>query len=199
MGFLSSTSSVSRYYIEGKFDDAITAHVENGLSRYAIPDTEENVSDISIGWVPFENPYIPDFSQYGFTFGPYFLFSLRVDKKNIPSKLVQKHVAIETAKRIEKSGRSFLSKNEKAQLKEAVIEQLTRKMPSIPNIYNVLWHYETATLLFFSTQKAANELFETLFLKTFDLKIVRLFPYTMVEKRCTLSDTQKDIILNQPI
>jgi len=197
MSFLSSSSSISRYYIEGKFDDSIMENIQNGLEKNCIPEIESEYSEVSAGWTPFESPYKPDFNKFGFSFGSYFLFNLRIDKKSIPAKLIKKHISIETDKRLEKSGRDFISKNEKSEIKDFVIDNLMRIVPSIPNIYEILWNYEDANLFFFTTQKAANELFETIFFKSFDLKAIRLFPYTMIEKKSNFSDKQKDIIFNQ--
>ena len=195
MGLISSTHSMSRYHIEGEFDGSTMEAVRDGLIQNAIPEIESEYDDISAGWTPFESPYKPDFEKYSFIFGTYFLFSLRIDKKSIPSKLVQKNMTLEIDKKKKESGRDFISKNEKAEIKEMVLDILMHKIPSIPNIYDILWSYEEKTLILFSTQKAANELFETLFLKSFNHKPIRIFPYTMVEKLGNLTDAEKDRFL----
>ncbi|WDP90789.1 MAG: recombination-associated protein RdgC [Desulfobacter sp.] len=196
MGFISSTHSLSRYHIEGEFDGSTMEAVREGLIQNAIPEIESEYDEISAGWTPFESPYKPDFEKYSFIFGTYFLFSLRIDKKSIPAKLVQKHMAIEIEKKKEETGRDFLSKNEKAEIKEFILDILMHKIPSIPSIYDILWSYEEKSLYLFSTQKAANELFETLFFKSFNHKPVRIFPYTMVEKLGKFTDTEKDRFLS---
>ena len=197
MAFLSSSSSISRYYVEGKFDDSIMENIQTGLEKNSLPEIESEYTEIAAGWTPFESPYKPDFNKFGFSFGTYFLFNLRIDKKSIPQKVIKKHISIEIDKRLEKSGRSFISKNEKSEIKDLIVDNLMRRIPSVPNIYEVLWNYEESNLFFFTTQKAANELFETIFFKSFDLKAIRLFPYTMIEKKSKLSNQQKDIIFNQ--
>ena len=93
-----------------------------------------------------------------------------------------------------KSGRDFISKQEKSEIKELVIDILMHKIPAIPNVYDVLWNYEEKNLYLYTTQKAANEFFETIFLKTFNLKPIRLFPYTIVETKSKFSNPQKDRI-----
>lgn len=195
MGLISSTHSMSRYHVEGSFDGSTMEEVRTGLIQNAIPKIESEYDEISAGWTPFESPYNPDFEKFSFIFGTYFLFSLRIDKKSVPAKLVQKHMALEIEKKKEESGRDFISKNEKAEIKEMVMDVLMHKIPSVPSIYDVLWSYEEKSLIIFSTQKAANELFETLFLKSFNHKPIRIFPYTTVEKLGRFSDTQKDRIL----
>ena len=195
MGFLSSTHSMSRYIIEGKFETDPMEEIRNGLIQNTIPRVESEYEEISAGWTPFESPYNPDFEKFSFIFGTYFLFSLRIDKKSIPAKLVQKQMAIEIEKKKEKTGRDFISKNEKSEIKEMVTDVLMHRMPAIPNVYDVLWSYEEDALFLFTTQKAANEFFETIFLKSFGLKAIRIFPYTLVEKKSEFTDPEKDRIM----
>jgi len=195
MGLISSTHSISRYYIDGEFTDGPAEGVRRGLIENTIPEIENEYDEISAGWTPLETPYKPDFQSASFIFGTYFAFSLRIDKKSIPAKLVQKYIAIEMEKKKKESGRPFISKNEKTEIKEMVIDILMHKTPFIPNIYDVLWDYEDKNLLLFSTQKAANELFETLFFKSFDHKPIKIFPYTIVEKLGRFSNDKKDRVL----
>jgi DNA recombination-dependent growth factor C len=195
MGFLSATLSMSRYRVMDRFDAEPMESVRNGLIRHAIPKIENEYEEISAGWTPYESPYLPDFEKFPFVFGTYFLFSLRIDKKSIPAKLVHKQMALEMEKKKAETGRDFLSKNEKSELKETVMDVLMHKMPFIPNVYDVLWDYEAGDLFLLSTQKAANEFFETLFFKSFNLKPVRLFPYTLVETGSAFSAAHKDRIM----
>ncbi len=196
MGLISSSHSMSRYYVEGSFDGSTMEEVREGLIQNAMPKIESEYDEISAGWTPVESPYNPDFEKFSFIFGTYFLFSLRIDKKSIPAKLVQKNMALEIEKKKEESGRDFISKNEKSEIKEMVLDILMHRIPSIPSLYDVLWSYEEKSLIIFSTQKAANELFETLFLKSFNHKPIRIFPYTLVEKLGKFSDDNKDRILS---
>ena len=195
MGLISSTHSVARYHIDGKIEGSINEKVREGLIKYSIPKIENEYDEISAGWTPLESPYNPDFESFSFQFGTYFVFSLRVDKKSIPAKLIQKYIAMEIEKKKEKSGRDFISKNEKSELKEHVIDILMHKIPAVPSLYDVLWDYEEKNLYLYTTQKAANEFFETIFLKSFKLKPIRLFPYTLIETKSSFQSSQKDKFL----
>lgn len=195
MGLISSTHAVSRYHVDGDIDGSVLEEVRNGLVKNAITKMESEYDEISAGWAPVESPYNPDFQKYTFQFGTYFLFSLRIDKKSIPAKLVQKHMALEIEKKLEQTGRDFISKNEKSEIKDHVMDILMHKVPAVPNIYDVLWDYEGKNLYFFTTQKAANEFFETIFFKSFHLKPIRLFPYTIVEKKSDFKADKKDRVL----
>lgn len=196
MGLISSTHSMSRYHIEGSFEAGVMDEVRRGLTENAIPKQENEYEELSAGWTPYESPYNPDFEKFSFIFGTYFLFSLRIDKKSIPAKLVQKEMALAIEKKKQESGRDFLSKNEKSELKETILDVLMHRIPSIPTIYDVLWSYEDKNLFLFTTQKAANELFETLFLNSFNLKAIRLFPYTIVETKSSFSASERDRVLS---
>jgi hypothetical protein len=92
--------------------------------------------------------------------------------------VLKKHYNMEMAKRLAESGRDYLSKAEKKQIKDHVLTVLSMRIPATPNIYDILWKYEDGMLWFFTNLKAANEALETLFTRSFKLRLVRLFPYT---------------------
>ncbi len=181
MGLLSSSSSLTRYRVEGKLENPVMETVYAGLIRNAIANIDDNAAEKAMGWTSFNDPFVPSFEGSSFTIGSYFLFSLRIDRKIIPAKVIQKYYAIELFKKLKASGREFLSRNEKKMLKEQVINLLTLRIPATPNIYNLLWSYETENLWFFTNLKKPCEELETLFLTSFNLKLVRLFPYTITE------------------
>lgn len=195
MGLLSSSVSVARYRVDGKIEENVMETIHAGLKQHAITTIEDEYAEITMGWTPFESNFNPDFEKFTFTFGDFFLFSLRIDKKSVPSKIIQKHISIEVAKKLNEEGRQFLSKNEKIEIKENVTDKLMRQMPSTPNIYDVLWNHESQQVLFFSTQKAANEELETLFTKSFKLRLIRLFPFTIIESSEKFSDEERDMVL----
>jgi hypothetical protein len=55
-----------------------------------------------------------------------------------------------------------------------------------------VWNYEDSVIWFFTNLKAANEELENLFSKSFNLSLIRLFPYTAAELSSGLSDSQLD-------
>jgi DNA recombination-dependent growth factor C len=192
MGLLSSSQSVSRYRVEGDLEDSILDTVRNGLKSGAITTIEDEYAEVTTGWTPYESHFDPDFEKHSFTFGTCFLFCLRIDRKSVPAKAVKKHTVMEMAKKLKETGREFLSKNEKTDIRDAVVEKLMRRMPSIPSVYDVLWIPEERSLLFFATQKAANEELETLFTRSFKRKLIRLFPFTMAETHTGFSSLDRD-------
>ena len=195
MGLLSSTVSVTRYRVEGKLEKPVLETMARCLKKNAIPNVDDDISDKTVGWTSFDKPFDPDFEGSSFLIGTYFVFSLRIEKKTVPSSLINKHCAMETARRLAGTGRKYLSRDEKRVIKEHVISVLTLRIPATPNVYDLIWNYEESSLWFFSTLKSANEELETSFFRSFQLPLIRLFPYTTADLVMGLSDTQRDILV----
>jgi len=131
MGLLSSRMSITRYKVTGQLNGSVHETVYQGLKQHAIPKIEDDGSEATVGWTSFETPYAPDFEGYSFVFGGYMVFSLRIDKKSIPPKLIQKHYALYAAKRLADTGRHYLSGNEKKSIKDHVVNTLVHRIPAI--------------------------------------------------------------------
>ena len=195
MNLLSASISITRYKVEGRLKTPVLETVAAGLKKNAVSEIDGQSLEKAVGWTSFEKPYQPDFSGSTYTYGSYLVFGLRIDKKTIPSKMVKKHFMIESARRLAESGRQYLSRNEKQTIKDRVIDRLNLKIPATPNVYDIIWNYEDSVLWFFSNLKAANEELETLFLRSFDLTLIRVIPYTAALLASGLTDTEKDILL----
>jgi hypothetical protein len=96
---------------------------------------------------------------------------------------------------LEKTGRSFVTREEKGMLKEKVLAELRSRIPATPEVYDLIWQYEERTVWFFSLLKAANEELETLFAQSFNLTLIRLFPFTIADLAAGLSNEQRDVLL----
>jgi hypothetical protein len=194
VGIFSSTVSITRYRIQGHLPSPVMEAVAGGLKKHAISEIDNDTNEKSVGWTSMHQPYSPDFSGASFIYGEYLVFSLRIDRKSIPSKLIKKHEMIETARRLQDSGRNFLSRQEKETVRDQVESRLARRIPATPNVYDIVWNYEKETLWFFTNLKTANEELETLFARAFKLTLIRLFPYTSAELTSNLSDREKDTL-----
>ena len=194
MGLLSSSVSITRYKVKGYLEEPVIETVAAALKQNSISDIDDHASEITAGWTSFNNPYQPNFEDSSFVLGTYLVFSLRIDKKSIPPKIIQKYYTIEMAKKLGATGRKYLSKSEKEMIKDHVINVLSLRIPATPNIYDVLWDYEGELLWFFSNLKAANIELESLFSKSLKLTLIRLFPYTTAQLTAELSDSELDVL-----
>jgi DNA recombination-dependent growth factor C len=192
MGLLSSSVSITQYRVEGKIKDPVLNTVREALKKNTIDDIDNEACEQVAGWTPFENPFAPDFDTADIIIDTTFVFSLRIDKKSIPGKVVNKHLNLEMQRRLAESSRDFLSRSEKKLLKEQVINVLSTRIPATPNVYDLTWDYEAGRLWFFTNLKSANEALETLFTRSFKLSLIRLFPYTAAEYSPDLTGPDKD-------
>lgn len=110
--------------------------------------------------------------------------------------MVQKYTALETLKKLSKTDRKFLSRDEKRMIKDHVLSLLYQQTPATPAVFDLVWNYEEGWVWFFSNLKGANETIESHFLESFGLTLVRLFPYTTAMLLSGLSEGQKDILGN---
>jgi DNA recombination-dependent growth factor C len=198
MGLLSATTSITCYRVEGKVPKPVTETINDCLKKHTIPQIDGQPGDKAVGWTSFERPFSPKFSAASFLFGAAMIFSLRIDKKSIPANVIKKYCDLESEKQATASGRKILSKNERKDIKEKVLHDLSLRVPATPRMYDLLWQYEQGRLWFFSNLKSANEELETLFLKSFSLRLIRLFPYTIAALESALSDGEKDLLLKLP-
>ena len=194
MGILSPTISLTRYRVHGKIDEPVMETIVNSLKSNIVLEIDNEDAEKSVGWTSFENPFKPHFDSDSIQFGTYMVFSMRIDKKSVPAKTIRKNFDLAVQKKLADESRNYLSRNERKLLKEEIVRSLLLKMPSTPNIYDLLWSYEEGLLWFFTNQKAANEELEVLFSKTFGLILARMFPYTQANYESGLSPEDIDIV-----
>jgi hypothetical protein len=192
MSILSSSVSITRYQVLGQLADPLMDTLTRLLTQNAIVEIDDEDVDQSAGWTSFEDPFTPDFIGSAFVMGSQFIFSFRMDKKAIPSKVINKRFRQQITKLLKESGKEFLSRNEKKQIKEDVIRELSLRIPATPNVYDVLWNYEKSSIWFFTTQKSVSEAFEVFFTKSFKLNLVRRFPYTAAME--SLTNSEEDML-----
>ncbi|MBN2468682.1 MAG: recombination-associated protein RdgC [Deltaproteobacteria bacterium] len=194
MGLLSSRVSITRYKVEGELQAPVVESVANILKENAIVDIDEGDTEKRVGWTSFDNPFRPVFENSSFVVGPYLIFSLRIDKKTIPPKIIKKQYETEMANRLAESGRNYLARDEKKLIKEEVTRILAIRIPATPHVYDLIWNYEASLVWFFSTLASANTELEELFFHSFNLPLIRLFPYTMADLLPGLSDKERDVL-----
>ena len=192
MGLLSSSAAVTKYLVNGKIEEPVLETIRSGLEKRTIMEAGSESQEKCVGWTSLERPYLPDLSGSSFVVGPHIVFSLRIDKKTLPSKVVKMQCALEMDRRMVETGRDFLSREEKKQIKEHVELVLLSRIPATPNVYDILWNVEDNMVWLFSTQGAVKEELESLFFDSFGVTLIPLFPFTEAELTCGLTESQLD-------
>lgn len=181
MGFLSASVGMTRYRIvEEDIPSSLWHEVEDRLKRNAFRDIDGSAEERSFGWVSFDNMLDPEFALCPPEKGPYLTFTLRLDTRRIPPAVLKKHVAVamnQAMQAMREQGKKFLTKEQKAEIRDQVELRLRARTLPIPACFDVIWDTNRQRVYIASTQSKLTELFEELFTHTFGLHLEPLTPY----------------------
>ena len=182
MSFLKTSTSFTRFRITDPVPPSLWAEVMERLRRNSFNDIDELPEERSFGWTSFEDILDTSFSVNPVEKGQYLVFTLRLDTRRVPPAVIKKHLAValrrEEAQNRE-MGKKFVSRERKKELREQVLLRLKMRFLPIPAEFQVIWNTAESMVYFTSTQQKMLDLFEDLFVRTFELHIVSLSPYEL--------------------
>jgi len=193
MGLLSSSSSISRFRIEGEIQSTFKQDYPLQIRRYSFRELDEaSETERSIGWVNIMDVLDNKFIGEEFFKDNFIALSLRIDVRRVPSNALKYYVKRAEADQKARLDKKFLSRTERQEIKERLYYQLlTRAIPRT-SVYDMIWNLERQEVLFSAQNDALCGEFAELFGKTFDLTLVALFPYTIAQKH--LSERQLALV-----
>lgn len=183
MGFANASCSFTRFQILDPIPDRLWDEVPDRLKKFAFQDIDNTSEMQAHGWVAYE-----DFLDSEWKSAPpqkainYFVFSLRFDMRRIPAGVIKKHLMIALRQEMEKirlQNKQFIARERKKEIKEQVLLSLRQRFLPVPSEFNVLWNTEKNEIWFASIQAKMIDLFQELFLQTFDLHLEPLTPYSL--------------------
>lgn len=186
MSFLKTSVSFTRFRISDPVPGSLWPEVVERLRRNAFTDIDELPEERSFGWTAFEDMLDISFAVGPVEKGSYIAFSLRLDTRRVPPAVIKKHLALAMKKEEEQNrelGRKFVSRDRKKELREQVLLRLRSRFLPIPAEFQVIWNTAESLVYFASTQQKMLDLFEELFVRTFELHIVPLSPYELATWR----------------
>lgn len=143
----------------------------------------------SFGWVTADNCLDSRFAEGSVARGPAAVFSLRIDKRRVNSRLLRAMMDLELRGKRKDSEASSegaegrkkpsarASREAKTELRRQLTEELMRNTTPTMDVYHVIVYPRERTVLFGSLSKAAIEVFRTLFTETFDVSLSALTPF----------------------
>lgn len=169
MPLLSGAMSARRYRVVADFDE--TGFREKLLERLTEEAFREPLSAAkggeNYGWVTLENLCDTDFAANKVLFNQYVSFSLRIDNKRLPGKLVKALLDLRIRAWLTETGRERAPGPVKKEMLEQIeLELFPRQLPAVA-VHDICWDLTARVVWFFSSSNKANELFRTLFAKTF--------------------------------
>jgi len=181
MGLLSNSSSFVRYAVTGELPERFLDFVAERIRSFSFRDIDDSFEEKSIGWVSVHNMFDSDFAYASYAAGDYIVLSLRIDERRV-SPAVLKKFAMKEEERVKKEKQvPRLNRAHRQEIKENVRLMLLKKAVPVPAVYDLCWNLADSTLLFFSTNKKAQEILENFFKDTFGLTLTLQIPYLTAE------------------
>jgi len=136
----------------------------------------------TIGWVNIHNLCVYQFDPEDTCYTQYLCFSLRVDNKRLPAKLLKARVELDAQAWMRERGADRIPSQVKRELKEQLeLQLLPRQLPSV-TAHDVCWDLKAHKVWFFSASRKANESFRQRFGQTFNLDLAPIAVMGAVHK-----------------
>ncbi|MGV8059277.1 MAG: recombination-associated protein RdgC [Smithellaceae bacterium] len=176
MGLLKGNFSFARFHVEGQLPKEFFNFVNNRIKANSFRDSPKSTEEKRLGWVSVTDILDADFESANYALGDYLIFSLRIDRKMIPPKLMKIKVMEEERQYLLQSGKTRINKQISAGIKDKVKLDLLARLDPVPSFYDVCWALGQNTIYFSSLSDKVADDFVDLFKKTFSLSLTRLFP-----------------------
>lgn len=164
------------------------------IRQYAFRSIDQTPDELGSGFVP-DTDMFADLNISIPEKGNYMNFGFRIDTRKVPSTIFKKHLAEMTQEELQHTGKTFLSKNRKRELKELCKTRLLSKTEPRPSMSGVAIDKTTGLVYFASTSKSVLELFEKYFKTAFNGELERLSPSTLAASNSDhpLEDFMRDL------
>ena len=186
MGILFNTVSICQFRVVGDQPEKdLYEWVSDRLAKNGFRPIDETTDEASSGWV-----HLDDVSGNSFAYprafwrDHYFAFTLRRDVRRVPSVIFKTHMKKAEAKFLAAHpGLRRVPKQDREELKEAVLAALFAKTLPLPSTYDAVWDTRSGLVTFTSLSPRAVDLFENHFKNTFEgLRLLMLHPFSRAER-----------------
>ncbi|MBT0662680.1 recombination-associated protein RdgC [Geobacter pelophilus] len=186
MGILSNTVSICQFMVVGNVPASeVFEWASTNLARVGFTPIDHSVAELSAGWVHVDDHRENSFAvPAAFWRDHYLVFTLRQDKRSIPTVLLRSNLQLEEREFLAANpGYTKVPKQKKEELREAVRTKLLARVLPVPSTYDAVWDTDSNILTLATVGSKAVEQFETLFKKTFEgLRLVVIHPYSRAER-----------------
>jgi hypothetical protein len=185
MGLLKGNFSFVRFHVEGQLPKEFFTFVNNRIKANSFRDSPKATEEKRLGWVSVTDILDADFEAANYALGDYLIFSLRIDRKVVPPKLMKIKLMEEERQFLAQSGKKWINKQTAADIKDKVKFELLTKLDPVPSFYDVCWTIGQNTVYFSSLSENVMDDFVDLFKKTFSLNLIRLLPqdHPLIKKK----------------
>jgi hypothetical protein len=176
MGLLKGNFSFMRFSVEGRLPQAFLNFVNSRIKANSFHESSKSTEEKRSGWVSITDILDADFENANYSLGDYLIFSLRIDRKIIPPRLLKIKIMEAQRRYLAQTGKDRMNKQTAAGIKDKVKLELLTRLDPVPSFYDICWALGQNIVYFSSlTDKVADD-FIDLFKKTFSLNLIRLLP-----------------------
>ena len=181
MGLINGSASFVRFGIDGDLPENTMDFIDDRVRSFSFRDIDDGIDEYSIGWVSVANMFDTEFRYASYLNGDYVTLAMRVDERKVSPAVLKKFVQKEEERMKHEKQIPKISRTLRAEIKERVRAELTRKAIPIPAIYDVCWSLSESNVLCFTTNKKIHAVLEDFFKDCFGLTIVQQIPYITAE------------------
>jgi len=180
MGLISGSGSFSRYQVKGEPGKDFLQGLAEKIGHHVFRNlTEDSTRERFAGWVNVMDMFDNRFRELEFLKEPYIAMSMRVDERRIPATAIKQY-CLEAEEKIKTAENlDFLHKNRRADIRDGVKLRLLKRAIPGSRVYDMVWNYSTGNVVFGCTNTKLCDEFQELFLKTFDLHLLAMCPFTL--------------------
>jgi recombination associated protein RdgC len=183
VGILQGALTVRRFRVVGTVPDGWRESFRDRLEEHAFREPLKEMGKEEVeGWVQVHNLLDTSFDDYNrWLYNNYAVFALRVDKKSLPTRLLNAHVQKRVEAWCAERGVERCPTKQKKEIKEQLeAEWLTRAFPRVA-VTECCWNLTEGWLLLGSLSEGAADRFRKRFLRTFGLKLLPFSPLDWVD------------------
>ncbi len=182
MGIIKGSLTLTRYQVRGDLPAETASWLDERIKRHKFRDIEEGTEELAAGWVSPHDFLDTEFAFASWSLDPFVMLGLRVDRRRLPAALVRKYARLEMqrARRASETGR--LGRSQREELKERARLDLLRRLPPETALFDVCWDTAGHRVLLGSATGWVREVFEELFTRCFELRILAQTPWELVSR-----------------
>jgi len=177
MGLKKGAFSFSRFAVSsplpGNFADLFDEKIKAFAFRDFFPENEEK----SLGWTGLQDILDREFAYATHTLGDYRVFSLRIDRKTIPSALLRLRFLEAQRDMLAERETKKLYKEEKEALREAIRQDLLKQSSPLPSLFDICWSLSRGMIYFSSHSEKILQDFQDFFGETFEMALSLHVPW----------------------
>jgi DNA recombination-dependent growth factor C len=173
-------SSFTRFLVDGRPPPDYAESYPPRILRHAFREIDEaGDAEISVGWVDILDALDNRFEGESYFRGGYIAMALRMDVRKVPPRALAWHCRAAESEIRRREGRAFLPRARRREIRDQVRARLLRRAIPVSSAYDVVWNPSARVVALGSLSRKACEALVDLFRRTFDLRLMPMFPYQL--------------------